>query len=280
MATYLVAVSGGVDSVVLLDLMSKSGHHIITAHVDHGIRPDSAADARFVAALAKRYQIPFVSTRFELGPKASEEQARLARYEFLFAEAAKHKAEVVTAHHQDDMVETIAINFSRGTGWRGLAVLNRAGIYRPLLGLTKAKLYAYALAHHLEWVEDSTNHTDAYHRNRLRRAIHRQLPYESQQKLAELRSRQLQLARDIERESAQFTAKHSGSRHFLTLADPEVACEILGAVIKDIAGTRPPRPQIQRALLAVKTAKPGTIYDVGDGVKIQFTSRNYQLLVV
>ena len=76
---YLVAVSGGVDSVVLLDMLSGTDHALIVAHVDHGIREDSAADARFVAGLAKRYGLPFVSTELGLGVQASEEQARNGR---------------------------------------------------------------------------------------------------------------------------------------------------------------------------------------------------------
>ena len=277
---YLVAVSGGVDSVVLLDMMSKTKHHLVVAHVDHGIRTDSAADARFVEALAKHYKLPFVSTRFELGEKASEEQAREARYSFLFEQAKRFGAEVVTAHHRDDLVETIAINISRGTGWRGVAVLARSGIYRPLLPLTKAKLYEYALAHHLEWVEDSTNQTDAYRRNRLRRELHAHLPVEATEELVRLRARQLQLAHDIEREAIKFTQKHTGSRHFLTVLDHEVAVELLGTMMKAEAGVRPVRPQLERALLAIKTAKPGSMHDVGNGVKMRFTSRNYELLVV
>ena len=95
---YIVAVSGGVDSVVLLDMLSKTQHKLIVAHVDHGIRgEESTADARFVAALARRYQLPFVSTELHLGAHASEETAREKRYEFLFGEAEKYRAVVVTA---------------------------------------------------------------------------------------------------------------------------------------------------------------------------------------
>lgn len=277
---YLLAVSGGVDSVVLLDMMSRSKHRMVVAHVDHGIRPDSHDDARFVEALAKQYGLPFVSTRFELGAKASEEQARAARYGFLFEQAKKFDAEVVTAHHRDDLVETIAINFSRGTGWRGLGVLARAGIHRPLLPLTKARIYQYALAHHLEWVEDSTNRSDVYQRNRLRQKVHTALAESEVQQLVNLRTRQLQLAHDIEQEAAKIAALHTGSRHFLTVLDQTVAIELLGSIIKARVMVRPTRPQLERALLAVKTAKPGSLHDVGDGIKMRFTSRNYELFVV
>ena len=112
---YIVAVSGGVDSVVLLDMLSKTQHKLIVAHVDHGIRgKESAADARFVAALARRYQLPFVSTELHLGAHASEETAREKRYEFLFGEAEKYRAVVVTAHHRDDIIETFLLNLFHG----------------------------------------------------------------------------------------------------------------------------------------------------------------------
>ena len=140
--TYLVAVSGGVDSVCLLDMLSRSEHRLIVAHVEHGIRGEaSRADARFVAALAQKYNLPFVSVSLDLGPNASEELARQKRYDFLLAQAQKFGAVLVTAHHAEDVAETIAINIERGTGWRGLAVLARTGIRRPLISFTKTQLY-------------------------------------------------------------------------------------------------------------------------------------------
>ncbi len=280
MKNYLVAVSGGVDSVVLLDMLSRSERRVIVAHVDHGIRDDSAADARFVEALAKSYKLPFVSKRFELGPDASEERARDARYFFLFEQASKFNAQLVTAHHKDDMIETIALNLQRGTGWRGLAVLNRADIDRPLLTFSKPALIEYATQHRLEWVEDSTNQTDAYTRNQLRRSIYRSLTRDATEELAVLRARQLQLARDIDRETHRHIERYQGDRHFLTVLDEPEAIELLGAFVASVCGTRPPRPQLRRALLAVKTAKAGTSHDIGNGVKMHFTTRNYQLTVV
>ena len=116
MATYVVAVSGGVDSVVLLDVFSKIKHHtLVVAHFDHGIRTDSVHDARFVEALAKKHTLTFETLREELGADASEEKARDRRYAFLRSVAKKYDGRIVTAHHSDDAVETIAINMSRGT---------------------------------------------------------------------------------------------------------------------------------------------------------------------
>src|SRR3989344_5293986 len=114
---YIVAVSGGVDSVVLLDMLIKQKeHNLVVAHFDHGIRVDSDADARFVWELAKKYELSFEVRREELGDAASENTARSHRYAFLRDIAKKYSATIVTAHHADDVVETIAINLTRGTG--------------------------------------------------------------------------------------------------------------------------------------------------------------------
>lgn len=278
-AKYLVAVSGGVDSVVLIDMLSKSDHTLAIAHVDHGIRgPDSAADARFVQALAKRYGLPYVSTELQLGANASEEQARNGRYAFLFAEAEKLGAKVVTAHHSGDAVETIALNLTRGTGWRGLAVLDRKEIERPLLALTKQQLYEYALRNRLEWVEDATNHETTYLRNRLRKHISR--ANVDATPLLELRAKQLQLRRDIDKEAARIMQKHTGSRYFLRMLDERVAIELLATAIMQETGKRPVRPQLQRALHAIRVASPGTTHRVGEGISLEFTARIYRLTVV
>ena len=90
MKKYLIAVSGGVDSVVLLDRLVKehAADSLVVAHIDHGIRTDSGDDRRFVEGLARKYGLEFVATELNLGKNASEELAREKRYEFLFAEAA------------------------------------------------------------------------------------------------------------------------------------------------------------------------------------------------
>ena len=231
---YLLAVSGGVDSVVLLDLFSKTNNHIVVAHVDHGIRgEESAADARFVKELAKKYKAPFVSIELNLAANASEELARAERYKFLLKESERFKALLVTAHHEDDAVETIALNIERGTGWRGLMVLNRLGIMRPLLAMTKQQIYDYAIKHHLEWVEDATNRELIYTRNRMRHRIGGSSL--DSKRLMELRARQLQIGHDIDADAARLVARHKGDRHFLNMTPENVAIELLGTEIANIA---------------------------------------------
>lgn len=281
MAKYVVAVSGGVDSIVLLDMLARGEHQLIVAHVDHGIRDEaSAADARFVEALARQYQLPFVKTELSLGAQASEERARELRYKFLFEVASEHDAIVVTAHHMDDVVETVALNIERGTGWRGLAVLARPDVHRPLIALTKAQLYSYALRERLEWVEDGTNASDKYQRNRLRHKIAERLPELARQQVASLRAKQLSLRTDISRESTRLLKRHEGSRHFLGQLDDIVALELLGTAIELETGIRPMRPQLVRALLAIKTARPGSTHHVGSKLALHFTARKYRVAVL
>lgn len=272
-----MAVSGGVDSVVLLDmLVASQEHELIVAHFDHGIRPDSQADARFVEALARGYGLPFVSKRAELGKGASEEIARRYRYAFLQHQAAKHEAMIVTAHHADDAIETIALNLARGTGWRGLAVLDRQAVGRPLREMTKRQIRDYALERRLEWVEDSTNSEVVYFRNQLRRLIARQLTSEERQGILDLWKKQRQLRHTIDTETQQLLGDgESYSRYFLTNIDESVACELLRAAVLHASGSGPTRPQCERALLAIKTAKPGTVFEIGGAVRLRFSQRTF-----
>lgn len=168
---YIVAVSGGVDSMVLLDLLSQqSGVDLIVAHFDHGMRNDSANDCEFVANYCKANNIKFVSERAELGGKASEEIARHARYHFLRNCLKNNQAKaIITAHHQDDAVETTIFNLLRGTGSHGASSLQSSEeMLRPLLGFNKQQIINYAKKHKLDWREDSTNKDIAYTRNWIR----------------------------------------------------------------------------------------------------------------
>lgn len=271
--TLVVAVSGGVDSVVLLDMMVKQiNKPMIVAHFDHGIRPDSREDALFVEALAKSYGLKFETARVELGEDASEALARERRYQFLNSIAKKHRARIVTAHHGDDLAETVAINLSRGTGWRGLAVMDSA-VLRPLLHMRKEDIYRYALDNGLEWREDSTNSDDKYLRNKIRPGV-AELYRDEIEKIGDLRSRQIQIKREVESEALRVLgAGPLYSRYFITNIPNEVALECLRVITKGELT----RPQLERLLLAVKTALPGNIYQAGAGINVSFTTRYFTL---
>jgi tRNA(Ile)-lysidine synthase len=271
MATYVVAVSGGVDSIVLLHMMTQTtNHQIVVAHFDHGIRDDSAKDAIFVGALAAEYGFPYETLREELGPGASEELARNRRYVFLRSVAKKHAGLIVTAHHSDDAIETIAINIHRGTGWRGLAVLD-SDILRPLLHLGKVNLIEYAQQHNLKWREDSTNASSAYLRNQLRRVTHNLEPAVKRELLA-LRSRQMKSKRLIEQTIKDLVGVGPQySRYFFTHIPSDVAIECL----RYVTDAKLTRPQLERLLLAVKTAGAKHSYQAGSGITFNFTTRNF-----
>lgn len=274
---YIIAVSGGVDSVVLLDTMVKdfAPEDLVIAHFDHGIRDDSHEDALFVEALAESYDLVFETKREELGPSASEALARERRYEFLRDLTNKYEATIATGHHKDDLVETVAINLQRGTGWRGLAVLD-SGAYRPLLVMTKNEVIQYALKNSLEWREDSTNSSDAYLRNRLRYHT-KALDKNTVDSLAELRGRQVEIKSLITTENNLIIDKIKStdgySRYFFSNTPEEVALEVL----RHVSGGLLTRPQTKRLLLAIKTYAPGKKYEAGAGIIISFTTRYFTL---
>lgn len=266
----IVAVSGGVDSVVLLHQLVVAGEHdLIVAHLDHGIRPDSGADARFVEALAKSYGLVFEMHREELGAYASEEQAREKRYEFLFGLAEKCQARVVTAHHMDDVVETVVLNISRGTRWRGLSGMSDDRIWRPLTRRTKSELIEYALGERLEWVEDETNHQDTYSRNRIRKTL-TVLPRSKKQQVYELWQKQTELRQKINREiiEADFPVH---SRYFIIMIGPAVAHEILYEYTLKETGVSLLKPQLENMHMAIKTGRPGTTWQIGQGLIVKLS---------
>lgn len=267
---YVVAVSGGVDSVVLLDFLAGLPHDLlVVAHFDHGIRPDSAHDARFVQELARRYELPYESRREELGPGAGEDTARRRRYAFLREVAERYQATIATAHHADDVVETVAINVARGTGWRGLAVLNDPTIMRPLLYKWKDELIEYATAKRLEWVEDSTNHTDVYLRNRIRSRISQSMSPDQKRQLYGLWQCQVECSNQLQNEVA-YLIEHSDvqTRYFMMMIPYEAAYELLREVVMREAGISLLKTQLEAGVLAIRTARPGTVHHLLQDVQL------------
>lgn len=177
--TVLCAVSGGADSVCLLDLVRRLGDvTVLCAHFDHGIRgAESARDAAFVEALCKEWGIPLFLGRGDVPAHAAENgmsletAARELRYAFLERAAKEQGADVIaTAHSLNDNAETILFRMARGTGLRGLAGIpaRRGSIVRPLLKTPRCDIEEYLAARNIPHVEDSTNaETDAA-RNRIR----------------------------------------------------------------------------------------------------------------
>lgn len=174
----LVAVSGGVDSMVLLELLAATRHRHplapVIAHVDHGIHPQSSRPGALVARRAAALDLPFISTALALGPGASETAARRARHAWLRAEQETLGARwLLTAHHADDQRETVLMRALRGSGPAGLAGMARRGrrIARPLLSVTRETILTYARAAGLEWWEDAANADPRHLRSWLRTAL-------------------------------------------------------------------------------------------------------------
>lgn len=170
-----VALSGGLDSVVLLrllmELRPRWGWRLGAAHFDHRMRPNSDADARWVAALCERFEIPCRMGEAD-PPPSTETEARERRYEFLHGARRDLGADrLATAHQADDQVETVLFRLLRGTGVRGLAGIparREPGIVRPLLPFWRAELEAFARERELDHREDPTNRDLSIVRNRLR----------------------------------------------------------------------------------------------------------------
>ena len=177
--TALVAVSGGADSVALLDLLhaaaAEHGLVLVVAHADHQIQPGSDAVARQVRDLAARYGLPFELGELGLGPGATETAARRARYAWLGDVKRRRRARyLVTAHHRDDQVETILLRVLKGSAPAGLAGIParaRGGTVRPLLPFTKAELGAYAAERALPAHDDPANRDPRHLRSWLRVAL-------------------------------------------------------------------------------------------------------------
>ena len=175
--SVLIAVSGGVDSMVLMHLAKRAGLKPMVAHANFKLRDaESEADEAFVKAGCEALNIPFFTKTLSLQGLSSDIQgkARKLRYHW-FSELMEENTIrfIFTAHHLDDRLETFFINFLRGTGLKGLKSIPERNIriYRPLLPYRKAELIAYAKEKGIEWRDDSSNEKDVYLRNRIRQQV-------------------------------------------------------------------------------------------------------------
>jgi tRNA(Ile)-lysidine synthase len=179
--TILTGVSGGIDSVVLLDLLDKAGYSIGLAHCNFKLRGnDSDADEALVESLAGKYKKPLYRTSFDTKEYARENgisiemAARKLRYNWFEVIRSKHHYNWITvAHHRDDQLETFFLNLARGTGLSGLTGMRTVNdkIVRPLLFASRKDIEQYCRENFLDFREDSSNESLEIQRNKIRHKV-------------------------------------------------------------------------------------------------------------
>jgi len=188
--TLLLAVSGGMDSVVLCELCRQSGFPFVIAHCNFRLRgAESERDEQFVRSLGEQYQVPVLVKQFDTARYAADKKisiqvaARELRYEWFYSLLAsndvisplpaKQPSLLVTAHHGDDNIETVLMNLFKGTGMQGLKGIlpKQEKLVRPLLFATKKDIQSFVAENNLSFVEDSSNQSDKYTRNFFRHQV-------------------------------------------------------------------------------------------------------------
>ena len=282
---YVIAVSGGIDSVTLLHMLQQQPELIlIVAHFDHGIRQGSLKDRQFVGQLAQKYKLPFIYDEGNLGLQASEARARSARYNFLQKVSSASSANaIITAHHQDDVIETAIINLLRGTGRKGLTALgSQPGVARPFLNVSKADLLAYAHDQGLIWREDISNQDDTYLRNYVRRHILTRIDPQSRQKLVQIVENLRSVNQEIDVLLANELNKNSINstvdRQWFTQLPYNVAIEVMAAWLRSNNIRNFDRRSLERLVVAAKTGQPSSKFDVLSGVRLAVGSDNLALV--
>lgn len=174
---FLVGLSGGVDSVVLLHLFSRTALNVRAIYIHHGLSPNANGWAMFCEQYCKRLNIPFILQKVTVDQaKGVECGAREARYHAI-QQHLKPNEILATAHHLDDQAETFFLALKRGSGIKGLSAIQAVSflqnltIFRPLLTFSKTDILAYAKNKQLEWINDESNTNNHYDRNFLRNEI-------------------------------------------------------------------------------------------------------------
>jgi tRNA(Ile)-lysidine synthetase-like protein len=281
---HVLAVSGGVDSMTLLDMLAQRPRlQLIIAHFNHGMRSDAKLDEELAAKMASQYSLPFEVGYGELGIDTSEATARQKRYEFLNAVAKKHQTDgIIAAHHQDDLVETAFINIIRGSGPRGLtAITTNPKVLRPLINIPKVEILNYARAHHLQWREDTTNYELKYLRNYLRNNTLVKLPELKKQKLVKNIEKVAELNHEKEILLATIShiliRNHKINRDKFKLLPSAVANELIVYWLREMGAKEYDKKTIERLNVALRTAAANTKHPVKSDFYLEVDSKTAQL---
>lgn len=240
-----VAVSGGADSLALLVLACAAGLDVTAVHVDHGLRPGSAAEAEVVVATADRYGARFRAEVATVAPGANlEARARAARWSVLPADAA-------TGHTLDDRAETMLVNLLRGAATTGLSSM-RSGPRHPILALRRSETQALGAAEGLAPVHDPSNHDHRFVRNRVRHEVLPLLVDVAGRDLAPVLVRQAELLADdsdlIEALAADLDPTDARA---LAAAPGSLARAAVRAWLRAAGGGHPPSSAAVERVLAV-----------------------------
>lgn len=272
--------------VMLHMLQALPNIQIIVAHFDHGIREESADDRSLVEVTAKRYGLPFEYAEGKLGAKASEAQARDARYAFLRNVKARHHADaIITAHHEDDVIETAILNMLRGTGRKGLSSLgSQPDIIRPFLRFSKKELHEYARKHpEIVWHTDATNFNDQYLRNYVRLHILKDIDDKTRERLLEYIRQAQEINPLIDDMIKDDLSDHSTSvgvdrRWFISLPY-DVSCEVMASWLRELGLRDFTSQTISRLVVAAKVALPGKAVDINAGYRLEMKQGTLQITV-
>ena len=272
------AISGGADSVALLFgmylLKEKLDIRLSAAHFNHGLRgEESDADEAFVRQFCSRYDIPLYcgATQVKAGKKGLEAAARDARYAFLKSLPGK----IATAHTADDNAETVLMHMVRGTGLKGLGGIAPVAdkLIRPLLGATRQDVLDFIAEYNLTYVNDSSNDTDDFLRNRLRHNVIPQLKQENPRLAQNLSAMALRLRLD-EQALSQPAENDVGK---LKNMDPARRSRALAAFLESCGVPEPEGAHIELAEELVFSRNPSARADLPGGVTV---CRNYGKLEV
>ena len=282
----ILAVSGGVDSMVMLDMMAKKfpAEELVVVSIDHGMRESSQDDLVFVGMQAKLRGIRWRGTIVKPNVLKNEEQARKKRYEILNKVAEEAGGEIHTAHHLDDLIESVAINCLRGTGPRGLAVLSAPKIHRPFIDgpfnevFDKKAILKYACENEIPFRQDPTNYEDVYLRNRVR-PITANLDDGTKKKLYELWNKQKDIFDEVDEIVNDLIPKDLVfERAWFKNLDDNLAIEILRAGLLKV-GISATRPQLADFLNAIRTYETGKQFNLPNDKLVKLNRKDFKLEV-
>ncbi|MBE6941525.1 MAG: tRNA lysidine(34) synthetase TilS [Ruminococcaceae bacterium] len=275
----ICAVSGGADSVALLFgmylLREKLGITLSAAHFNHRLRgEESDRDEQFVRSFCDRYDIPLEvgSTQVVAGKKGLEAAARDARYAFF----ATLPGKIATAHTADDNAETVLMHLVRGTGLRGLGGISpvNGNVIRPMLTVTRQEVLAFLEEYCLDFVEDSSNKTDDFLRNRLRHHVMPLLKEENPRLAENLSDMAMELRWDAQALEALDTCQDvSRLREMM----PALRSRALYRFLKENGIREPERSHVHALEALVFSEKPSARVNFPGGVTV---GRNYDRLEV